>query len=120
MRTIIASVLFFAAIGAFAQAQDTTAKAAFLSYQDKLIKRTQGPEKSLTALCDQAYPTETDDNRAAILACRVTRLFLHDLSANRSVVTGYPPMTDPRCVLNNDEKNALTDAQTQFRKKQGY
>jgi len=80
----LAVVLTFGA-AAFAAAQDGAA------YQNALLARPLSPADK--AICDAKAGA---NNPAAYSACRVTRLFLADINANRD--QGIPSMTDVKYV----------------------
>ena len=75
-----------------------------VAYQNALLAR--GLSGADAALCDaKAGPG------AAYDACRVTRLFLADIAANRD--QGFPPMTDIK-YANKAETNLILDRMSKY------
>lgn len=105
MNSRIALFAFAFVLGAaqYAAAQDHP----FVVYQNALLARSL-PAKD-KELCDQKAGKDTASARYS--ACKVTRLFLSDIKANRD--TGYPKLTDID-YADDAEMELLSDRMTKY------
>jgi hypothetical protein len=101
-RALVAVPILFGAVAAFAQSG-----AQHVAYQNALLARPVPSSAQSFCAGKGAGP-----GSGGYDACRVTRLFVADLGANRD--QGFPPLTDIKYAANQTETNLIMDALTKY------